>query len=239
MEAPSAASADGERVQWRAKSFLASLNPASLERVIKVGTRRTFGAGETLVRHGDPSDHVFAITSGVVKIEAVTPEGDRVTLAWRGPGDVVGELSAITGEGRSATVQAVLEVSARLIRNRDFTQLLQDDPSIALALTKMIAQRLASANQQRLSFASQSVITRLAGVLEVLADSFGHQEAAGTVIDIPITQSDLASMIGAAEVSVHKALRTLRNEGVIRVGYRRVVITDRSSLQRIAHADSL
>ncbi|MFK3981528.1 Crp/Fnr family transcriptional regulator [Micromonospora sp. NPDC050397] len=226
---------DTKSIPWRPGSFLHSLGPDSRARLLRLGTRRRFPANDALVHSGDTSDNVFVILAGIVKIEATDPLGRAVTLALRGPGDAVGELAALTEETRSATIRAALDTAVVTITNADFRQFLIDDPFAGFALTKMIAKRLSAANQQRVSLGSQNVIARLANVLGMLADAFGEQRADGVVIAVPISQSELASMIGAAEVSTQKALRTLRDQGVVQVGYRRIMISSRDHLDAMAH----
>jgi len=71
-------------------------------------------------------------------------------------------------------------------------------------------------------------------VLVDLAGSYGRRVATGIEIGISLTQPELAGLIGAGEPTVHKALADLRRSGVMDTGYRKMVIRDLRTLEKIS-----
>jgi CRP-like cAMP-binding protein len=218
---------------WLTGSFLGELNAEQQGRILRLGTLRQYPTGAILIHHGDPTSHVFILIRGFVKIEAVDIHGQQVLLGLRGPGDVVGELAALTNENRTATIRTAAPVTAQVFTNDAFRSLLEETP-ISFALMKVLGNKLQAANDRRVRLSSQSVIPRLAAMISMLADDYGRPTDRGVVIEVSFSQAELASLIGGAEASVQKALRSLRSQGILDTGYRQLTITDREMLNEVA-----
>src|SRR6267378_450566 len=95
-----------------ATGFLAALDEPERSDLLARGGRRRYRRGATVFHEGGGSDEIVVVLAGRVKVSAVTGEGKEVVLAFRGPGDLLGELSAIDGDARSATVGALEPVEA-------------------------------------------------------------------------------------------------------------------------------
>ncbi|GAK59964.1 patatin-like phospholipase domain containing 7-like [Candidatus Vecturithrix granuli] len=89
----------------------------------------------------DPADCMFIIKSGEVKVIAGVDENDEV-LAYLGRGSYFGEMALLTGEPRSATIMTSLDTELFMLTKRDFEYLLAQHPSIAVALSHVLSQRL-------------------------------------------------------------------------------------------------
>src|SRR5215218_3639979 len=117
-------------------TFLSALTPEDAAELTARGMSRTFERGQALFHEGQLSDRVVLLRSGRVKVTSTTPGGREVVLAFRGPGELVGELGAIDDEPRSATIVAVDSVEALTIPPRDFLAFLEEHPSASLALVR-------------------------------------------------------------------------------------------------------
>ena len=106
----------------------------------------------------------------------------------------------------------------------------------ALAITRDVAGKLRSATAHRIDFTGCPVVTRLSRVLLELAVRYGDQARAGTVIRCPLTQTELATLVGAAEPTVQRVLRQLRVDNVVSTGYRETTVLDMAGLKRRADA---
>ena len=155
-------------------------------------------------------------------------------LAIRLPGDIVGEFAAITGNGRSATVTTCGEVVSTVIRQADFLRFVGEHPTVANELTATVGRRLRWANERRSEFAAYPVHVRLAHVLGEIAASCGEAVRDGVLIGVELSQTELATLVGAAEDTVQKALRLLRDRGLVRTGYRRITVVDHVALRALA-----
>jgi CRP/FNR family cyclic AMP-dependent transcriptional regulator len=201
--------------------------------------RRRWKRGEVLIREAERSDWVLLLESGRVKASSHTAGGSEVVLAVRGPGALVGELSAVSREPRSATVQALEPVTAYVMPLAEFEVFLKEHGRIAYLLMRLIAERLRDADRKRIEFGAQDTTGRVAARLVELADRFGTPAAGepGAVrIALPLSQDELAGWIGASREAVSKALGVLRTAGWIRTSRLQVVVLDLDSLKERAEA---
>jgi CRP/FNR family cyclic AMP-dependent transcriptional regulator len=224
-----------ERKIWAPESFLASLSSIEQEVVLRLGHSRQYNAGEVLFNQGEESRFVVVVIDGYVKITAVSEGGAESLLAIRTAGDVVGELSAMDGLPRSATARAADAVLARVVMKTELDRCLQDHPVIARAFSQAMGAKLRAATRRRVDF-RRDTRSRLAQVLVDLYHGSAGSRTDGTMA-VLITQSELAGLIGASEPAVHKAIRALRDAGVIGTGYGRMVIEDVATLRQIAEGD--
>ncbi len=174
------------------------------------------------MREGERSDHVVVIEVGRVKVTSAAASGKQALLAIRGPGDLLGEFSAIDGRARSATVTALSSVTATLVSGSAFRDLLIGDGKIAFTLLRVVVDRLREADVQRLDFGAYSVTERIARLLIDYARRYGEQGDDRVIITLPLTQEELAHAAGASREAVAKALKRLRDLEAVRTGRRRV-----------------
>ncbi|MEU8261540.1 Crp/Fnr family transcriptional regulator [Micromonospora sp. NPDC048999] len=217
------------------KAFLARLPTAIRQELLGRGQPCRYEPGDRLLVEGGVDTHVILLTSGFVKVTNVV-EGFEALVAIRGAGDIVGESAALADQPRMASVTACGVVTGCLVIAEAFRHVLGRHPDAARLVTATVAERLRWANQRRADFVAYSAEVRLARVLVEIARTYGRQlDDGAVVIDVPLSQPELATMIGVAEATVHKALRTLRDGELIRSGYRRVYILDLDALRRMGH----
>ncbi|HWS33477.1 MAG TPA: Crp/Fnr family transcriptional regulator [Actinoplanes sp.] len=215
---------------WAAGSFLAMLTDAEREEMLGLGTTRRIPGGRHLLVEGRLNTQVEVIRQGHVKV-ATTVGGTPRLLAVRLPGDLVGELAALTGNSRIATVTTCADVVATVIRQACFLRFVNERPRVAAQLTAMVGRRLHWANRCRTEFTAFPVQVRLGRVLLEIATTCGEVVGDGVQIRVELSQTELASLIGAREDTVQRALRELRRAGLVRTGYRRIVVLDEARLR--------
>jgi CRP/FNR family transcriptional regulator, cyclic AMP receptor protein len=198
------------------------------------GFSRSFQRGAVLFSEGDVADRVFLIEHGWVTLRTPTPAGGEVILGLRGPGDVVGELSALDGEPRSATAVAVDDVEAVVAPARLMSTMLERDPGLAGELLRVLAKRLRESDRQRLEFAMLDTLGRVARRLLELAERFGEPGDDGVRVELPLSQEQLASWCGCSREATVKALRTLREVADVTTGRRTFTLRDPELLRRHA-----
>ena len=197
------------------------------------GHTRKFQRGQALFTEGDRAERVFLIERGWVTVTCTAPGGREIVLGLRGPGDMLGELSALDGEPRSATAVTLSEVEAIVVSGSTLMRAL-DDVAASHELIRMLAARLRDADRKRLEFAALDTLGRVAWRLYELSERFGHESEEGISIELPLSQEQLAAWCGASRESTVKALTSLRGLGYITTGRRRVVIRDLEGLRRQA-----
>jgi CRP/FNR family transcriptional regulator, cyclic AMP receptor protein len=199
--------------------------------MLALGTTKDYAPGTVLLREGERGSHVLVLVKGLVKVTATSPEGHLSLLAVRAAGDLVGELASMDNEPRIATVTAAGPVRARVVGQAEFRRYLTRHPDVALAVSGSVGAKLRWATRRRIDFGAHDVHVRLARVLLELATTYGVNEGE---IGVPLSQPELAALVGVAEPTVHRALAYLRTEDIVATGYRRVVVRDHVRLEAVA-----
>jgi CRP/FNR family cyclic AMP-dependent transcriptional regulator len=220
------------------QTFLQSLTVAERDALLSAGHLRRWAVGEVLFREGDTAGSAIVIVSGLVKIHKRGPGGDELILSLCGPGDLLGEVTAVQGARRSADAVALQDVEAAAVVVADLRALLARHPRLALVLLELVLGRLRAADERRLEFVTAESLPRVTRRLLELAERFGVAGPDGTLaVDMPISQEELASWAAASRESTARALRTLRELGLIETRRKRLVVLDADGLRR--HASQL
>lgn len=213
-------------------SWFAGLSATERAALHGRGVPRRYRTGAGLFHEGDLSDWVGLVTSGQVKVSALTSGGKEVVLAICGPGELLGELSAIDTFPRSATASAVGPVEIRVVTGEEFREFLRTHPGASLTFLRSLSGRLRDSDRRRVEFVALDSIGRVASQLVDLAERYGTDQPDGSVrVDLPVSQDELAGMTGASREAVTKALQLLRRKGWVRTGRRTVTVTDMDALR--------
>lgn len=213
--------------------FLGRLTAEEHHQLCARGRPRRYPKGATLFNEADVSNHVVVILRGRVKVSYVTQDGREIVFAVRGEGDLLGELSALDGEPRSATATALEPVEAVSVSAEDFREfLVKEHPGAAVKLLTMLTQRLRDADRKRVEFGAYDTIGRVATRLIELAERFGNPHPEGVRVDLPLSQQEIAGWVGSSREAVSKALSILRSRGWIETRRKGVTILDWESLRR-------
>ncbi|MDG4827580.1 Crp/Fnr family transcriptional regulator [Asanoa sp. WMMD1127] len=140
-------------------------------------------------------------------------------------------------DDRSATVTTCQSAKIRIIHRDEFRGFLRGNPDAAMEIAGMVADRLRWSNRRRVDFASYPVKVRLARVLWEISIAYGRRNPIGIVVNVRLTQAELATMCGAAEITLQRSIRELRDAGIVDTGYRKVVVRDAPALRRVAEID--
>jgi CRP/FNR family cyclic AMP-dependent transcriptional regulator len=213
-------------------SFAGSLPAPDREALLALGHRRSWQRGDVVVRFGDRADSAIVLLSGQVKVHRTSSLGAEVVLGLSGPGDLLGEVSAVADAVRSASVTALSEVEAIVLAVPDLRGFLARRPAAALALLDLALGRLYVADARRVEFATAESLARVSSRLVELAERFGVAGARGELeVELPINQEELASWSASSKESTARALRTLRELGVIETSRMRLTVRDLAQLR--------
>jgi CRP/FNR family transcriptional regulator, cyclic AMP receptor protein len=223
------------RERWRSGTLLGRLSAPVRGELLKLGAVREYEAGAVLMKEGGRQREALLLLSGYVKVTAKA-DGRDVLLAIRAQGDLVGDLAALSGQRRSATVITCTPIIARFILPDTLHEFVGRHREAAEVINALVVQQLKNANRRRLDYATQLVPQRLARVVLGLFAVCGEQLPDGT-LRLPgwFPQADLADLVGVSEDSVQRALRALRDRGLIDTGYRSLTILDLAGLADAAN----
>ncbi len=216
-------------------TFLDALGEEDQRELRRRAVVRRFARGSAIAHANQLGDRVLVLLDGHVKLTRVTPEGRDVLLAVRGPGDLVGEQSAIDGAVRSASIVALDAVEALAIAPDDFLSYVTTVPDAALYVMRNLNERLRDADRKRVEHAAHDVVGRLSARIIELCERFGvEHEDGGLRIDLPLTQEDLAGWVGASREATSRALQQMRELGWVTTARRSVVCHDVAAVRRRA-----
>jgi CRP/FNR family transcriptional regulator, cyclic AMP receptor protein len=206
--------------------FIDRLEPGLAGELRRLGRWRPFSIGETLTKEGESGHTALIIDSGLVKVTTRSAPGDEVLLAFRGRGELLGEMSALRGTARSATATGhqrggVIELAADT-----FQRFVWARPQLFAALLDGTSQRLRRSDLQRLSYATNDVGTRVGLALLDWAQDHGKLTEAGTEITLRASRRELAQWVVASEKTVDHVLTQLTRAGLVSTGRRRFVVLD-------------
>ncbi|HSJ51883.1 MAG TPA: Crp/Fnr family transcriptional regulator [Actinomycetota bacterium] len=195
------------------------------------GTPRRLPHGVTVVRQGELGECLFLVTDGAVRLSSVTSDGTEVVVGILGAGDLFGE---------SALLEAPSPVEARVLGEAELVALPTDhlldvfgcEPLTAEQVVRLVAARLHRTARALEDALSRDVPARLTRRLLDLAEAHGAPTPDGVVIRVPITQDELARMVGAARETVNRALGRLSARGLVSAKSGTVLIRDPDALGR-------
>ena len=211
------------------------LDDDALESIARGLRTRRFRRGEVIFHLGDPGDALFIVSSGAVKITLPSETGDEAILATLRPGDFFGELALLDGAPRSATAAALEPTETLVLPRQRFRELIATEPVIRDALLASLARELRRLTLHVEELHFLDIAGRLAARLVRLADEHGKSLPDGSVrLDAPLTQSDLAAMVGCTRQSVNKMLGMFVDDGLIRRDREAIVVVDLPRLSAAA-----
>ncbi len=212
-------------------NFGAAVTPKEMEDLISRGVKRAYRRGSFLMTEGESSAHVILLLAGRAKISSYTADGKEVVLAVRGPGDLLGELSALDGAERSATVSALEPIEALVIPSERFQNFLADHGRIALLMLQVMSRKLRDSDRKRVEFGAYDTPGRVARRLLELVDRYGESDGNNVRISLSLTQDELAGWTGSSREAVSKALREFRDRGWVTTGRRSIIVLDVEALR--------
>jgi len=207
--------------------YFSGLSFAELDTISKLIFERTAERGEMILIEGEPSEVLYFVASGAVKVLKTSAEGREQILSIVRPGESINDVTIFSGGLNLTSAQAIGPVVLYRIERSDLEVILRDHPQVALNVNKVLAGkvRILASLVEDLSF--RPVIGRVAKILlEHTADGDGPLPK--------LTQQEMAAMAGTVREVVGRSLKALEEEGAIRLERHRVVISDKQALENIA-----
>ncbi len=193
----------------------------------------SFEKGQVIFRKQEEGSEFYIIQKGKVKIVLPSEEGGEIILAILSEGDFFGELSLIDGEPRSASAVAVEWTRLLTLGRFEFLEFLTDHPDALRHVLGILSRRLRRTDALMGDTCFLDVPARLAKRLLELANAYGQPEKEGEVVEIKLSQRELAEMVGATRESVNKHLRKFKDEGILDYERGAFTIISRVGLQRV------
>ncbi|MCB8923608.1 MAG: Crp/Fnr family transcriptional regulator [Ardenticatenaceae bacterium] len=221
----------------QATPLFADIGNVQLKAIAQNIAWREFAPGDIIFHEGDPGQVLYIVGSGQVRIFVNGLDGSETSVILFGrPGEIFGELAVIDGLPRSATAVAMHPTVLYTLSRDDFRKYMQQTPQLALNFMRELSMRVRYNTRQMDSFASLDIPQRLARKLMELAQNYGRPGEKGVHLHVSLTQTDLATLIGATRESTNKSLRDFRKQQWIAMEQGQIIIRDPEALRAAASA---
>jgi CRP-like cAMP-binding protein len=220
-----------ERAKLVRASFLFNeLEPRLISEIAATSRLRALDKGAILFQQGDPGDALFIVVEGLVRIAVMSQAGKELTLGFMEPGDVFGEIALLDGLPRTASAAAALRSVLLTIERRTFLDLIAREARLAQHVIELLCERLRFDVDRVAEDAFLNLKARLAKRLDALGIAHGRTIEGGIKIDLRLSQSELAQMLGVSREAVNKQLKAWGAEGLLRWERGYITLLDRNRL---------
>jgi CRP/FNR family cyclic AMP-dependent transcriptional regulator len=206
----------------RSVPLFASFAEEPLRLLATVVTRRSATRGSVIITAGDPTESLYIVLSGRLKVMMSDADGKEVILSLLGPGEFFGEMGLIDDAPRSASVVAIEPCELLTITRRDFKKCLAENFEMAMAVMRGLVRRLREADRKIGSLALLDVYGRVARLLLDMAETVDGQK----MVTKRLPKQDIAKMIGASREMVSRVMKDLQLGGYIEMRGSTIVLRD-------------
>jgi CRP/FNR family cyclic AMP-dependent transcriptional regulator len=213
--------------------LLAALPQEEIDWIVERGSVRQLNAGDAIHSKHAPSDSLYRVLSGAVRISSVSAQGREAIFNYYGRDEWFGQIGLIDGGPRAHDIRACGPCVLYTLARRDVQALLERHPALyrefALLLCAVIRYSFALVEDHALL----SLSARLAKHLVTLVDAYGADHPAGRIIDLHLPQEDLSMLLGSSRQTMNRKLAEWSRLGWIKVQYSQIVVVNREALVQL------
>jgi CRP/FNR family transcriptional regulator len=214
---------------------LGSIPPVYRKAVLEQCERRVVAKGATVWVQGEPAHGVAFLTSGKAMSWYQARNGKTGTTGFWCAGDLIGAADVGTVTTRQQTVRCLEECVFHTLSFERFEDLVRRFPELALAVIRALSVRLRWVAQLAVTLETQSAFERIGAVLLALSERFGLECEGGVMIDLKLTNEDLAAIAGVTRQFTNTTLQELRERRLLAARKRNLVLTDIAALERLVY----
>ena len=207
-------------------AYFTVMNATELEAIKLSFSEKTFQRGEVILLEGNLSDTLFFVAAGAVKVFKTSAQGKEQILSIARPGEALNDVPIFDGGMNPASAQALGPVTLYGLKKDKLQSIMRQYPQIALNTSKVLAGRMRQLVNLVEDLSFRHVLGRVTKILLTHADD-------GTGTNDHLTQQEMAAMAGTAREVVARSLKSLEEQGYIRLERHRIVITNKQSLEEI------
>ena len=199
-----------------------ALTPATTDALMKIGSIRPWQTGQVVLSRGQSISVALLLVKGRLRVSVTTLDGEEQLLRWMLPGEISGLSSVFADTTYPADLVAAVPSQVLQIERVKLLELIGQDASVAVDLLRILGLRI---NQLFDTLADQVMPTlekRVWAALERIAKFNSLQVPEG--VQLRVSQSDLAQAVMASRQRVNQQLRRFQDKGLIRLGYRNIVL---------------
>jgi CRP-like cAMP-binding protein len=206
-------------------SVNSALTPRTTQALHSVGVLRTWTDGQVLLSRGQPTSAAMLLVKGRLRVSVITPEGEEQLLRWMLPGEIAGLSSVFAEATNPADMVSVGATEVLHIERSRLIDLIGRDSVVAVDLLRILGLRINQLFDMLADQGMHSLEQRVWAALERIAKFNSVKVADG--VTLRVSQSDLAQIASASRQRVNQQLRHFQDQGLIRLGYRNIVLLRR------------
>ena len=205
-------------------SLFSRLNEKDIEVISRIIYINTYARGEVVFQEGEKGDSLYIVLKGQVKVCLYDEDGREYILAAIGRDGFFGELALIDELPRSANVITLESSELLIIRRHEFTRLLMENPTITIAILRVLSRRLREADERIKWLAFLSVEGRILKYLLGVGEKTGVKVKDYVIIEKGPTQIEIASSCGCSRETVSRMIKSLVQKGIVSVRKRQYTL---------------
>jgi len=205
-------------------SLFSTLNEKDIEVISRIIYINTYARGEVVFQEGEKGDSLYIVLKGQVKVCLYDEDGREYILAAIGRDGFFGELALIDELPRSANVITLESSELLIIRRHEFTRLLMENPTITIAILRVLSRRLREADERIKWLAFLSVEGRILKYLLGVGEKTGVKVKDYVIIEKGPTQIEIASSCGCSRETVSRMIKSLVQKGIVSVRKRQYTL---------------
>lgn len=213
-------------------ALFSGLNEEELNHLALISMKKTYQSRAYVFMEGVEREAVFFIRKGIVKTFKTDEEGNEHVISLLQKGEMFPHVGFFDETPYPATAEIIQKAELIVIRIDNFDRLLIKQPQIAVKVMKIMGQKILMLTQRLQEFTSQDVQHRVIRALVRLADETGKADDKGIHIDMPLTNSDFANLVGTTRESINRVLSQLKREKLLKINHHKMVIYDLAALQK-------
>jgi len=223
-----------QRVQIESLGPFNRLGKATIDALAEAAVLYSLAPQEILYHQGELAQTFYVVVSGGVRLIEHTPQGKVVNHKVYGPDDVFGML-AISGAYPHPSAVCALDESVILgIEGRTMRELMGRFPELDVRMFDLMVEHIHHAHERLRQLSAEHVEQRLARALQHYMEKFGVKQDGRMVIDIPLSQQDVAEFIGTTQETINRTLKCWEADGIVARARRRIDVLDSAALAEIA-----
>jgi len=221
---------------WYLENFnlFEGLDKSNMEKLNNITSMQEIQKAQPIYFAQDPSNSIFFLKRGRVKLTRTSPDGKEMIVALMNPGDVFGEMAVVDDSERNDYASTMDECLICAISKNDFRDFIQKNPSLNLKLTKLIGFRMRKYSERIEGLVFKDANQRVVSFILNMADDQGKKIGDEIFVKPFLTHNDIASLTACSRQTVNSILTSLREEGLIDFDRRKLIIKNKSELLKIS-----
>jgi len=205
--------------------FFNLLTENELNLIDEIAGETKFKKGEYIFFEGEAGDKFFIIKEGQVKLTKMIKNGDEQILNIFSNNDIIAEIVAFDKGNYPASAVTMTDTKLIVFDQSELEDLIMSHPSIGVKLLREMSHRLRRAQENVRDLALKDSSAKVAGLLIFLAEKYGKKKKDKVILDISLTQQELASMIGSSRETVSRVLGKFESEDLIKTSRKKIIIS--------------